>query len=49
MEISKQKRFLCNLNDKEKYIADVRKSKETLNHGLNLEKVRRMVTFNQQN
>ena len=38
---------IINLDDKEEYIIPIRHLKQALNHGLVLEKVRRVIQFNQ--
>ena len=38
---------MCSLNDKKKDVAHIRTSKQALNLGLVLQKVRRVISFNQ--
>ena len=38
---------MANLHDQEEYVIHIRSLKETLNHGLVLRKVHRVITFNQ--
>ena len=40
-------KFVCNLHDKEKYVANLRTLKEALNCGLILTNVQKGVQFNQ--
>ena len=39
MKINKQEKPVHNLNDEEKYVVQIRKLKQALNHGLKLAKV----------
>ena len=47
MKIEKGKKLLPNLHDKTEYVIHIRNSKQTLNNGLVLKKVHRLVKFNQ--
>ena len=44
----KMEEHVCNLNDKNNYVAHMRALKQALNHGLILKKVYRRVEFNQE-
>ena len=48
MKIDKCSKPVCNLYDKKDYIVHIRSLKQTLNHGLILKKVRRVIKFNQE-
>ena len=48
MEIDKCSELACNLYDKKDYDVHIRPSKQTLNHGLILKKVHRVIQFNQE-
>ena len=48
MKINKCNKLVCNLYDKENYVAHIRMLKEVLNHGLILKKVHRLIEFNQE-
>ena len=47
MEINKCKKLVCNLYNKKRYVAHVNALKQALNHGLKLEKIHRVIEFNQ--
>ena len=47
MKIDKYKKLVCNLHNKKKYVVDIKSLKQTLNHGLRLKKVHRIIEFNQ--
>ena len=47
MKIEKVEKFVANLHDKTEYAIPIRNSKQALNHGLVLKKVRRVIKFNQ--
>ena len=47
MEINKYKRLVCNLHDKKKYVVHINSLKQALNHGLKLQKIHRIIEFNQ--
>ena len=40
--------LVCNLRNKKKYVLPIRLLKQALNHGLKLEKVHRIIEFNQE-
>ena len=48
MEVNKCKKLVCNLFNKKKYVAHINTLKQALNHGLKLEKIHRVVKFNQE-
>ena len=48
MKTDKCKKLVCNLYDKKSYVVHIRSSKQALNHGLILKKVRRVIQFNQE-
>ena len=48
MKINKCSKLVCNLYDKNNYVAHVRSLKQALNHGLILQKVHRVIQFNQE-
>ena len=48
MEINKCKKLVCNLYDKKKYVLHTNSLKQTLNHGLKLKKIHRIIEFNQE-
>ena len=48
MKIDKCKKLVCNLYNKEKYVFHIRSLKQALNHGLIVEKVHRVIQFNQE-
>ena len=47
MKIEKVEKLVTNLHDKTEYDIRIRNSKQALNHGLILEKVHRVIRFNQ--
>ena len=47
MKIRKVENLVANLQDKKKYGIHIRNLKHTLNHGLVLKKVHRVIKFNQ--
>ena len=48
MKINKCSKLVCNLYDKNNYVAHIRSLKQVLNHGLILKKVHRVIQFNQE-
>ena len=48
MKIDKFNKLVCNLYDKKSYVVHIRSLKQSLNHGLILKKVRRVIQFNQE-
>ena len=46
-KVNKVKKLICNIEDKEKYVIQIRVLKQALNHGLVLRKVHRVIQFNQ--
>ena len=48
MKIDKTQKLVCNLRDKKMYVAHISILKQTLNHGLKLKKVHRVIEFNQE-
>ena len=48
MEINKCNKLVCNLYDKKKYVVPINFLKQASNHGLKLEKIHRIVEFNQE-
>ena len=48
MEVNKCKKLICNLFNKEKYVAHLNPLKQALNHGLKLKKIHRIIEFNQE-
>ena len=48
MEINKCKKLVCNLYDKKKYVVHIKSLKQALNHGLKLNKIHRIIEFNQE-
>ena len=46
MKINKWSKLICNLHDKNNYVVHIRSSKQTLDHGLILKKVHRVIQFN---
>ena len=48
MKIEKCKKLVCNLCNKKKYVVHIRSLKQTLNYGLKLKKVHRIIEFNQE-
>ena len=47
MKIDTCNKLVCNLYDKKNYVVHIRSLKQALNHGLILEKVHRVIEFNQ--
>ena len=47
MKIKKIEKLVPNLHDKTEYVINIRNLKQALNHGLVLEKVHRVIKFNQ--
>ena len=47
MKIEKVENLVTNLHDKTAYIIHIQNLKQTLNHGLVLKKVNRVIKFNQ--
>ena len=43
----KVKQFICDIEDKEKYVIQIRALKKVLNHGLTLKRLHRAIQFNQ--
>ena len=48
MEVNKCKKLVCNLFNKKKYVAHINTLKQVLNHVLKLEKIHRVIKFNQE-
>ena len=48
IKIDKCKKLVCNLRNKKKYVVHIRSLKQTLNYGLKLKKVHRIIEFNQE-
>ena len=48
MVINNTKKLVCNLHDKKNYVVDINVLKQTLDHGLNLRKVHRVIEFDQE-
>ena len=48
MEANKCKKLVCNLFNKKKYVAHINTLKQSLNHGLKLERIHRVIEFNQE-
>ena len=48
IKIDKTQQLVCNLRDKKKYVVHISISKQTLDHGLKLKKVHRVIEFNQE-
>ena len=48
IKIDKCKKLVCDLHNKKKYVIHVKSLKQALNHGLKLEKVHRIIEFNQE-
>ena len=46
-KLNKCKKLICSIEDKEKYVFHIRALKQALNHGLKIEKVHRVIKFNQ--
>ena len=47
IKIDKCNKLVCNLYDKKDYVVQIRSLKQTLNHGLILKKVHKVIQFNQ--
>ena len=47
LKIEKNEKLVTNLHDKAEYVIHIRKLKQTLNNGLILKKVHRVIKFNQ--
>ena len=47
-KLEKVEKLVCGIKDKEKYVIHIRASKQTLDHGLILKKVHRVIQFNQE-
>ena len=47
MKIDKCKKLVCNLHDKKRYVLHIRSLKQALDYRLKLEKIRRVIEFNQ--
>ena len=47
MKIDKCKKLVCNSCNKKKYVVHIRSLKQSLDHGLKLEKVHRIIEFTQ--
>ena len=47
MKIGKCKKLVCNLRDKKRYVLRIRSLKQALDYGLKLEKIQRVIEFNQ--
>ena len=47
-KVNKVEKFICSIEDKEKYVMHIRVLKQALNHGLVLRKVHRVIQFNQE-
>ena len=48
MKIDKCNKLVCNLFNKKKYVIHINSLKQTLNHGLKLKKIHRVIKFNQE-
>ena len=48
MKIDKCNKFVCNLFNKKKYVAHINLLKQALNHRLKLQKIHRIIKFNQE-
>ena len=48
MEVNKCQKLVCNLFNKEKYVAHINTLKQALNHGLKFKKIHRVIEFNQE-
>ena len=48
MEVNKCKKLVCNIFNKKKYVPHINTLKQVLNHGLKLEKIHRVIEFNQE-
>ena len=47
IKIDKCKKLVCDLHNKKKYVLHIKSLKQTLNHGLKLKRVHRIIEFNQ--
>ena len=47
MKIDKCKKLVCNLHDKKRYVLHIRSLKQALDYGLKLEKIHKIIEFNQ--
>ena len=47
MKIDKCNKLVCNLSNKKKYVTHINSLKQALNHGLKLNKIHRVIEFNQ--
>ena len=47
MKIDNCKKLVCNLHDKKRYVLHIRSLKQALDYGLKLEKIHRVIEFNQ--
>ena len=45
-KVNKVEKFICNIEDKEKYVMHIKVLKQALNHGVLLKKVHRVIQFN---
>ena len=48
MKIDKCKKLVCNLHNKKRYVLHIRSLKQALDYGLKLEKIHRVIEFNQE-
>ena len=48
MKIDKCKKLVCNLHNKKNYVVHIKSLKQALHYGLKLEKVHRVIEFNQE-
>ena len=48
MKIDKCKKLVCNLYNKKNYVVHIKSLKQALHYGLKLEKVHRVIEFNQE-
>ena len=48
MKIDKCKKLVCNLRNEKKYVVHIKSLKQALNHGLKLNKIHRIIEFNQE-
>ena len=46
-KVEKVAKFICSIEDKEKYVIHIRAIKQAINHGIKLKKVHRVIKFNQ--
>ena len=46
-KLEKVEKLVCSIEEKEKYVVQIRAFKQALNHGLKLKKVHRVIQFNQ--